>query len=132
MLRSLLGREKTLLIHTHRYLLSPHPIDYLEIAPGPHKVVVDETGRFIIGYAGEWENGYVLYPFVEKGPRHSEPKRIKMRIRGEFATSYITILPTDPLYEKFFKLVSSPERIVDVKAIPNPADEAAVASTGEI
>lgn len=97
-------------------------IQFFQIAPGQHKVVLDETGKFVIGYAKKHGNMYILCPFVEEGPLHLGPNKIKIRIRGKSATSYIAILPSDPLNDLFFKSIS-PERIRDVEAIPNPADQ---------
>lgn len=103
--------------------MSPDATDFFVIGLGPHKVVVDENEKFILGYAEERGNkNYVLCPFVEDGPVNLGPKRIKIRITGDFATSYITVLDTDPLDKLFFHRIS-PGSIRDVKAIPNPADQ---------
>lgn len=126
MLGSFLGKQKTLKIYSRHYLIHPNWVGLTKVEPGKHKVVVDEAGKFIIGYAIERNNEYFLHPFVEELPPQLEPRKIKIKIRGRYATSYMTITPEDPLNELFFKPVN-PEQLRDVKAIPNPADQADVA-----
>lgn len=118
MLKSLFRKQETLDIFIHRYQPYANRNGFEWLESGKHKVVVDDTGKYVIGYAEKVAGVYYLVPFIETAcSRLSDDERVKLIINGKSAKVYEGLHPNDPLHNLFFK-PARPEHLRDVEAVP--------------
>lgn len=122
MLGSFSGRQKTLQIFTHRYEPFFKRDQFVELEPGEHQVMVDDAGKYVIGYVEKLNEAYFLVPFTAPAfNRKLGEERVKLIINGNFAKQYETIHPRDALNNMFFqKVAPSSKNVVTVEAVPIP------------